>query len=374
MTLKNFKVMGILLLLLAVFAVGGKKVSAAVEDRDVQYTIGVVVYNQDSPEMNMFMNYYREYIQQGFPVKFYFSGNISSAEDECDFIRAMKQQGVSGIISFYGQDIQKIVETCDEEEMYYVLGSGNISDEDYDKIKSSQYFLGSVGPDAKADYEAGYNMADYFSNFVEYFPRLMEGLKLTIIIAIFGILLAVALGIILCIFSISNSRILQKIASVYITIIRGIPLMILALFLYFGVIKNSLTLVLAAIIILGINASAYMAEIFRAGIQAIDYGQMEAARSLGLSYFQTMRKIVLPQAVKIMIPSLMNQFISSLKDTAILSAISVNELTMTAKTIIARNYKAFELYSYAAIIYIVLITALTWLSKKVERRLSYDKR
>ena len=77
-------------------------------------------------------------------------------------------------------------------------------------------------------------MADYFSNFVENFPRLMEGLKLTIIIAIFGILLAVALGIILCIFSISNSRILQKIASVYITIIRGIPLMILALFLYFG--------------------------------------------------------------------------------------------------------------------------------------------
>ena len=151
--------------------------------------------------------------------------------------------------------------------------------------------------------------------------------------------------------------------------------MILALFLYFGVIKNSLTLVLAAIIILGINASAYMAEIFRAGIQAIDYGQMEAARSLGLSYFQTMRKIVLPQAVKIIDPrSLMNQFISSLKDTAILSAISVNELTMTAKTIIARNYKAFELYSYAAIVYIVLITALTWLSKKVERRLSYDKR
>lgn len=164
MIFKNFKILGFLLLLLAVFAVGGKKVSAAGEDEDIQYTIGVVVYNQDSPEMNMFMNYYREYIQQGFPVKFYFSGNISSAEDECDFIRAMKQQGVSGIISFYGQDIQKIVETCDEEEMYYVLGSGNISDKDYDKIKSSQYFLGSVGPDAKADYEAGYNMSDYFAD------------------------------------------------------------------------------------------------------------------------------------------------------------------------------------------------------------------
>lgn len=150
--------------------------------------------------------------------------------------------------------------------------------------------------------------------------------------------------------------------------------MILALFLYFGVIKDSLPLVMSASLILGLNASAFMAEIFRAGIQAIDYGQMEAARSLGLSYGQTMRKIILPQAFKIMIPSLMNQFISSIKDTAILSAISVNELTMVAKTIIARNFKAFEIYSYAAIIYIVVITALTFLSKYVERRLAYDKR
>ena len=150
--------------------------------------------------------------------------------------------------------------------------------------------------------------------------------------------------------------------------------MILALFLYFGVIKNSLGLTISAVLILGINASAYMAEIFRAGIQAIDYGQMEAARSLGMSYFQTMGRVILPQAVKIMIPSLMNQFISSLKDTAILSAISVNELTMSARTIIARNYKAFEVYSYAAVIYIIVITALTFLSKKVEQRLSYDKR
>ena len=164
MKLKTFKVLGFLLLVLAVFAVGGKKVSAGAEDGDIQYTIGVVVYNQDSPEMNMFMNYYRDYIQQGFPVKFYFSGSISSADDEIAFIRAMKLQGVEGIISFYGQDIQKVVEACDEEEMYYVLGSGNISDEDYEKVKTSSYFLGSVGPDAKADYEAGYNMADYFAD------------------------------------------------------------------------------------------------------------------------------------------------------------------------------------------------------------------
>ncbi|MGP1588972.1 MAG: amino acid ABC transporter permease [Oribacterium sp.] len=217
-------------------------------------------------------------------------------------------------------------------------------------------------------------MFDYFSMFVRYLPRLLEGLRLTLLIAVFGILIAIVLGVLVCIFSISKQLLLNRVANLYITIIRGIPLMILALFLYFGVIKNALPLLVSASLILGLNASAYMAEIFRAGIQAIDYGQMEAARSLGLSYAQTMRKIILPQAVKIMIPSLMNQFITTLKDTAILSAISVNELTMSAKTIIARNYKAFELYSYAAILYIVLITLLTLLSKYVERRLSYDRR
>ena len=126
--------------------------------------------------------------------------------------------------------------------------------------------------------------------------------------------------------------------------------------------------------ILGLNASAYLAEIFRGGIQAIDEGQIEAARSLGLSSAKTMRLVVFPQAIKIMIPSLMNQFITSLKDTAILSAISVNELTMTSKTIIARNFKAFEVYSYAAIMYIILITVLTIISKKVEKKLAYDRR
>lgn len=217
-------------------------------------------------------------------------------------------------------------------------------------------------------------MVDYFITFWKYLPALLNGLRLTMVIALGGISLAVIVGIILCVFSISGVKLLQRIANVYITIVRGIPLMILALFLYFGVIKNALDLTSSAIIILAINASAYMAEIFRAGIQAIDFGQTEAARSLGMSYFQNMRKIILPQAFKIMLPSLMNQFISSLKDTAILSAISVNELTMTAKVVIARTYKAFELYSYAAIIYLLVIILLTYLSKVVERKMSYDQR
>ena len=197
---------------------------------------------------------------------------------------------------------------------------------------------------------------------------------MTIIIAILGIIIAIILGVVVCFLQLCHVKILNRIATLYITIIRGMPLMILALFLYFGVIKNALPLVSSASLILGLNASAYLAEIFRGGIQAIDEGQIEAARSLGLSGAKTMRLVVFPQAIKIMIPSLMNQFITTLKDTAILSAISVNELTMTAKSIIARNFKAFEVYSYAAIIYIILITALTLLSKKVEKKLAYDKR
>ncbi len=217
-------------------------------------------------------------------------------------------------------------------------------------------------------------MADYFSMFGQYLPLLLKGLRYTLLIAIFGVIIAVILGIIVCIMQLCHIKILNKISTLYITIIRGMPLMILALFLYFGVIKNALPLVSSAALILGLNASAYLAEIFRGGIQAIDEGQIEAARSLGLSSAKTMRLVVFPQAVKIMIPSLMNQFITSLKDTAILSAISVNELTMTAKTIIARNFKAFEVYSYAAIMYIILITVLTIISKKVEKKLAYDKR
>ena len=115
-----------------------------------------------------------------------------------------------------------------------------------------------------------------------------------------------------------------------------------------------------------------MAEIFRGGIQAIDIGQTEAARSLGLGYLKTMEKVVLPQAIKIMIPAFLNQFITTLKDTSILSVISVRELTLNGQIIIARNYLPFEVYSYVAVMYLVIITGLSLLSKNLERKLSYD--
>jgi len=209
------------------------------------------------------------------------------------------------------------------------------------------------------------------------FPSLLSGLGVTIEIAVISLILAVILGIILGIFSISTSKILKGIATVYIYIVRGTPLMIQALFLFFGVGQAfgiRFDPMVAAIITLTINASAYMAEIFRGGIQAIDNGQMEAARSLGLSYSKTMRKVILPQAVKIMIPSILNQFIVTLKDTSILSVISIRELTATGQIIIARNYKALQMYAIVACMYFILITVLTLVSSYIERKISYGNK
>jgi len=208
-------------------------------------------------------------------------------------------------------------------------------------------------------------------------PSLLSGLGVTIEIAVISLILAVILGIILGIFSISTSKILKTISTVYIYIVRGTPLMIQALFLFFGV-GQALNIrfdpMAAAIITLTVNASAYMAEIFRGGIQAVDNGQMEAARSLGLGYYKAMRKVILPQAIKIMIPSILNQFIVTLKDTSILSVISIRELTLSGQIIIARNFQPMNMYAIVAAMYLIIITLLTLVSRYIERRLSYGNK
>ncbi len=208
-------------------------------------------------------------------------------------------------------------------------------------------------------------------------PSLLSGLSVTIEIAVISLILAVILGIILGIFSISTSKILKGIATVYIYIVRGTPLMVQALFLFFGV-GQALNIrfdpMVAGIMTLTVNATAYMAEIFRGGIQAVDHGQMEAARSLGLSYSKAMIKVILPQAVKIMIPSILNQFIVTLKDTSILTVISIRELTASGQIIIARNFKSLEMYAIVACMYFVLITILTLVSSYIERKISYGNK
>ena len=120
---------------------------------------------------------------------------------------------------------------------------------------------------------------------------------------------------------------------------------------------------------LSLNGGAYIAEIVRGGIEAVPIGQMEASRSLGVPYNTTMRKVILPQAVRLMLPNFINQFVISLKDTTIVSAIGLVELFQTGKIIIARNYQSFRMYAILAILYLVIITCLTKLAKRLEKRL-----
>lgn len=203
-------------------------------------------------------------------------------------------------------------------------------------------------------------------------PSLVSGLQVTIEISVISLFLAFILGIIIGIFSISRTKVLKGIAFVYLYIIRGTPLMVQALFIYFGIaplIADRTNPMICAIIAITLNAGAYMSEIFRAGIQAVDPGQMEAARSLGLSYTKTMRKVILPQAIKVMIPSIINQFIVTIKDTSLLSVITIRELTASGQIIVARNFKPLQTYAIVAIMYFILITALSLLSKYIEGRL-----
>jgi hypothetical protein len=150
----------LLLVFIALFYIGCKNYGETeIKNTEIQHKIGVVVFDQDNPELRMFMNYYRDYIEGGFPVQFYFSDAVSSGEDEIAFIKKMKEQGVEGIISFYGLDLANTVKACEEEEMYYVLGSGTISEEEFNAVKSNTYFLGTIGPESSEETKAGEDMA-----------------------------------------------------------------------------------------------------------------------------------------------------------------------------------------------------------------------
>lgn len=159
---KRNRVISSLLLALLTLSVTVPASAAEQEDGTEIYKIGVAVYNPEAQEMKMFMNYYKDYLEEGFPVKFYFSGQISSAEEENTFIKAVKTAGAQGIISFCGMDVESTVQVCEENEIPYVLGSNIVSDEDYEAVKDSPSFLGSVGPNLNLVYESGCNMAEHF--------------------------------------------------------------------------------------------------------------------------------------------------------------------------------------------------------------------
>lgn len=205
--------------------------------------------------------------------------------------------------------------------------------------------------------------------------NLASGLWTTIWTAIISIIFATILGLIFGLMRISNNRLVKGISDLYIYAMRGVPMIVFSFFVFFGVsdmLGTNFEPVVAGIAALSINTGAYIAEIIRGGIQGVPRGQSEAARSLGMSSGLTMRKIIMPQALRHATPALVNQFILTLKNTSILSVIGVVELTMSGQIIISRTYQSGAIWLIVGIIYIVLITVLTLISERIEANMNVD--
>lgn len=202
----------------------------------------------------------------------------------------------------------------------------------------------------------------------------LKGLGITMEVAFFAAIIGIIIGTVLAFMKLSvkrngKSSFLARIANAYIDIIRGTPSVLQLLIMWFIILSFCRNKILVACLSFGINSGAYVAEIVRAGILAVDKGQTEAGRSLGLSQFQTMRYIVIPQAFKNVLPPLGNEFIVLLKETAILGYVALDDLTRVANQITSRTYEAFMPLIGAALIYFVIIKILTILLNKMERRL-----
>jgi glutamine transport system permease protein len=206
---------------------------------------------------------------------------------------------------------------------------------------------------------------------IDSLPALMKGLGLTLFATAISIVIALILGVAFGFLKVSRRIVLRGIATTYVGIFRGTPLLVQAFFFYFGLPQLTgmpIDVLTAGVMTLSLNAGAYMTEIVRGGIQSVDPGQMEASRSLGLGYFKSMHKVVIPQAVKIMTPSFINQFVITLKDSSLLAVIGFAELTYQGQQIYAGNFRTGETLLIVAALYFVVITLLIKLSNILDKR------
>lgn len=213
------------------------------------------------------------------------------------------------------------------------------------------------------------------SHYVRVIPFLFEGLWYTLLITSMGLFLGFFLGIFFGFCKLSKNRIVYAIANIYIELIRGTPLLIQVLFIYFAFPEITgiyIERVRTAILAITINSAAYIAEIVRGAVESINKGQTEAGRSIGLTYGQTMRYIVWPQAFKQMLPSLGNQFIISLKDTSLFSVIAVKEFLFQAKIYYSSTFAVFESLTMVSLIYLLITIPSSMYLRKLERKLEVN--
>lgn len=210
-----------------------------------------------------------------------------------------------------------------------------------------------------------------FAVLTEYWPALLAGLQMTVKVSLLSIVFGTLMGIAGALAKTSRFRALRALAFTYVEWIRNTPLLIQILFIYFGLgVFFSLSPLVASVFALSFFSGAYITEIIRAGIQSIHKGQREAALSLGMTEGQSMFLVVLPQAVRRILPPLAGQFISLIKDSSLVSVIAVSDLTYVAKNIVTTTFRAFEVWFAIAVFYFVLSFALSWSVRSLEYRLA----
>jgi arginine/lysine/histidine transport system permease protein len=214
-----------------------------------------------------------------------------------------------------------------------------------------------------------------FSQIVPYIPFILEGIWVTLKFVIISIILGFILGTILALFKISRIKALNWFGDAYTSIFRGTPLILQLMLIYFAIPQltgYNIEPFLASVLAFGLNSSAYVSEIIRAGIQAVDKGQTEAAQALGVPYRLMMKDLILPQALKNILPALMNEFITLTKESAIVSTIGYLDLMRRAQVVGADTYRNFEPLIFVGLIYWILVMGLTLVGKRFERRLKYS--
>ncbi|WP_407049883.1 amino acid ABC transporter permease [Methyloraptor flagellatus] len=213
-------------------------------------------------------------------------------------------------------------------------------------------------------------MESFVKDAVEFTPILLQGLWLTIAVTIGSLILSTVLGLVWALIRVGGNPVLGRAVAGLINVIRGVPIIVQLFYIYFVLpdFGIALTALQAAIIGLGIAYSAYQAENFRAGIEAIDQGQLEAAQSIGMGWWLTMRRVVLPQAARIALPSYGNTMIMILKDSSQASTITVAELALQGKLIAASTFKNASVFSLVALIYLVMCVPLILLVGRLEKQ------
>jgi His/Glu/Gln/Arg/opine family amino acid ABC transporter permease subunit len=220
-------------------------------------------------------------------------------------------------------------------------------------------------------------LAKLYKTFIAsgYYKMMLEGFGNTILITVGALAIGVAIGVLIAMVKYlaednTAFRPFAKLCDIYVTAIRGIPVVVLLLIFYLIIMRTSTNGVLVATITFGINSGAYMAELIRSGINAVDKGQTEAGRSLGLSRLQTMRMIILPQAVRYVLPAVGNEFIALLKETSVAGYVAVTDLTRAGNLVRNNTHDAFNPLMVVALVYLIMVIGLTTLFQKLEQRLS----